>query len=138
GPADGAEPAQPKVFRTFMPEAGSSAFGVELSPALALCYDNLRGGVNQAWRGSLDLAPTLQAKINQPARLDGEVFYAETVVQPLRVGDPGKVPERRFKGYRYSEDAVTFDYTLDGLAVSETLRALDGGQTVERSWQAPA
>ncbi|HRJ07095.1 MAG TPA: hypothetical protein PLP58_00835 [Prosthecobacter sp.] len=29
---------EPKVFRTFMPEAGPSAFGVVLGPELALCY----------------------------------------------------------------------------------------------------
>lgn len=126
--------APPEVFRTFMPEAGPSAFGVVLGPDLALCYDSLRGGVNQLWRGTLDLAPTLQAKINQPAKIEGSVFYEESLVQPLRINDPDKVPDRRFKGYRYADGGVVFDYTLDGVAVSETLRALAGGSGVERLW----
>lgn len=126
---------KPQVFRTFMPEAAPSAFAVVLTRELVLCYDSLRGGVNQAWRGTLDLAPTLRAKINQPAAIQGQVFYAESIVQPVRVDDPGKTPERRFKGYRYAGDAVIFDYTLDGVAISETLRATDNGRTVERIWR---
>ena len=126
---------KPQVFRTFMPEAGPSAFAVVLTPELVLCYDNLRGGVNQAWRGTLDLSPTLRAKINLPAVIQGAVFYAETIVQPLRMNDSRETPERRFKGYRYEEGAVIFDYTLDGVAISETLRATDNGRTVERMWR---
>ena len=126
---------KPQVFRTFMPEAGPSAFAVVLTPELVLCYDSLRGGVNQAWRGTLDLAPTLRAKINQPAAVRGAVFYSETTVQPLRVNDAGKTPDRRFKGYHYEGDAVIFDYTLDGVLISETLRATDNGRTVERMWR---
>ena len=131
---EGAMP-KPQVFRTFMPEAGPSEFAVVLTPELVLCYDSLRGGVNQAWRGTLELAPTLRAKINQPAAVRAVVFYVETSFQPLRVNDPGKTPERRFKGYRYEGDAVIFDYTLDGVAISETLRATNDGRVVERMWR---
>ncbi len=128
------EPARtPQVFRSFLPEAGPSAFGVVLTPDLALCYDPLRGGINQAWRGRLDLSPTWQAKINAPAKIDGPVFYREQLLQPLRVGDPDHEPVRRFKGYRYAGDAVVFDFTLDGVAVSETLRR--SGDGLERVWR---
>lgn len=129
--------AEPQVFRTFMPEAGPSAFGVVLGPDLALCYDDLRGGVNQVWLGSLDLTPTFQAKINQPATIKGTVFYKEGKVQPLRVNDATKAPERRFKGYRYDKNAVIFHYTLDGVAIRETLRASDEGHGMMRSWSVP-
>ncbi len=132
-----AEEKHPQVYRTFMPEAGPSAFAVVLSPDLALCYDPLRGGVNQAWRGSVDLKPTLQAKINQEAAINGTVFYREATLQPLRINDAGKVPERRFKGYRYLKDKVVFDYTLDGVAVSEMLRVSEHGKVLERHWRVP-
>jgi hypothetical protein len=130
----GAEP--PQVFRNFMPDAGPSAFGVVLGPELTLIYDPLRGGVNQVWRGTLDLAPTRRAKINEPAAVGGAVFYQEVMVQPLRVGSADAVPMRRFKGYRYEQDAVVFDYTLDGVLIRETMHAgADGG--VERMLSAP-
>jgi len=128
---------EPQVFRTFMPDSGPSAFGVVLGPELALCYDPLRGGVNQLWRGSLDLSPTLRAKINQPAVIQGDVFYQETTLQPLRVGTADKAPVRRFKGYRYEKDAVVFEFTLDGVVVRETLRATAGGRGIERVWSVP-
>jgi hypothetical protein len=127
-----AEPT-PQVFRNFLPDAGPSAFGVVLAPDLALCYDPLRGGINQAWRGRLDLSPTWQAKINAPAKIDGPVFYREQLPQPLRVGNPDRVPVRRFKGYRYAGDRVIFDFTLDGVAIRETLRR--NGDHLERVWQ---
>ena len=129
-----ARAAEPQVFRTFMPEAGPSAFGVVLGPRLALSYDYLRGGVNQMWHGALDLTPTLRAKINQPARIAGVVFYSEKLRQPLRVNDPDRVPERRFKGYRYEKEAIVFDYTLDGVEIHETLRTIDNGRGLERVW----
>lgn len=132
-----ARAGEPQVFRTFMPEAGPSAFGVVLGPELTLCYDPLRGGVNQAWRGTLDLVPTLRAKINQPAAVQGEVFYRETTLQPLRVGSPETTPVRRFKGYRYEKDAVVFEFTLDGVLVRETLQAMAHGNGVVRKWSVP-
>lgn len=129
---------EPKVFRTFMPDAGPSAFGVVLGQELALCYDPLRGGVNQAWSGTLDLAPTLWAKINQPAAVKGDVFYRETTQQPLRVGSAERTPVRRFKGYRYEKDAAVFEFTLDGVPVRETLRATTDARGVVREWSVPA
>jgi hypothetical protein len=123
----------PRVFRTFMPEAGPSAFAVELSPELALCYDPLRGGINQLWLGSIDLEPTSRAKINEPAAIRGEVFYQETVEQPWRLNAGEALPKRRFKGYRYVKEAVVFEFTLDGVRVTETLRALAGGRELERT-----
>jgi hypothetical protein len=128
-----ADTSFPQVYRTFMPEAGPSAFAVQLTEELALCYDPLRGGINQAWQGRIQLAPTLQAKINQPAEIDGRVFYQESTVQPLRF-DPDQAPERRFKGYRYVDGAVIFESTLDGVAIRETLRATKG--RIERHWSA--
>lgn len=128
---------EPQVHRNFMPEAGPSAFGVVLGPELALCYDPRRGGVNQVWRGSLDLSPTRKAKINAPAAIKGEVFYRETTLQPLRAGSAEKEPARRFKGYCYENDAVVFEFTLDGVPVRETLRAMAEGCGVAREWSAP-
>jgi hypothetical protein len=126
-----------KVYRTFMPDAGPSAFAVVLGPELALCYDSLRGGVNQAWHGAVDLSPTLQAKINKPADIKGTVFYKETTVQPLRVDSALTVPERRFKGYTYEKDGVTFKFTLDGIEITESLHATEDGRGLERRWHVP-
>lgn len=131
-------PPFPRVFRTFMPESGPSAFAVELAPGLGLCYDPLRGGINRAWRGSVDLAPTLRAKINEPAAIEGEVFYEESIPHPLRLGDSAAAAEHRFKGYRYEGGAVVFEYTLRGHAVTETLRPLeDDGAGLVREFAFP-
>ena len=120
-----------------MPEAGPSAFAVELSENVAFCYDPLRGGINQLWNGSIDLSPTFQAKINHPAKIVGTVFYVETLTHPLRLTNPGTAAEYRFKGYRYEEDAVVFEFTLHGLPITETLRLSEDGRGLVRKFSIP-
>ena len=135
--SDPPENGHPRVFRTFMPEAGPSAFAVELSEHVAFCYDPLRGGINQLWNGNIDLSPTFQAKINHPAKIVGTIFYAETLTHPLRLTNLGTTAEYRFKGYRYKEDAVVFDFTLHGLPVTETLRLSEDGRGLVREFSLP-
>ena len=132
------KPAYPRVFRTFMPDSGPSAFAVELSSELALCYDPLRGGVNRVWQGSIDLSPTLQAKINQPARIVGQVFYHETLSHPLRFDGPTKAPQHRFRGYRYDKGGVVFEFTLGGRVVTESLRVSEDQKGLVREFALPA
>ncbi len=135
--ADDHAPHYPRVFRTFMPEAGPSAFAVEMSAGVALCYDPLRGGVSQIWLGSIDRSPTLAAKINQPAKIVGEVFYRETLRYPLRLDQDGSKPKHRFKGYRYADGHVIFEFTVSGQLVSETLRIDESGRGLVREFSFP-
>lgn len=127
----------PRVFRTFMPDAGPSAFAVELSPDLALCYDPLRGGVNEVWTGKIDLSPTLRAKINEPAKIVGTVFYREALRHPLKIGKPDSQVRFRFKGYHYENGAVVFEFTLNGHPVTEKLRAAQDGRSLVREFTLP-
>ncbi|MBG90009.1 MAG: hypothetical protein CMO80_24350 [Verrucomicrobiales bacterium] len=127
--------AYPRVFRTFMPESGPSAFVVELSSRLALCYDPLRGGVNRIWNGGIDLSPTRLAKINNFAKIVGKEFYRETRQFPLRLGKEG--PRPRFKGYRYLKDGIVFEFALGGQLVTETLRATKDGRGLVRELKLP-
>ncbi len=133
----GKGPDRPRVFRTFMPDSGPSAFAVELAPSLALCYDPSRGGVCQVWKGGVDLSPTLRAKINAPAAVVGETFYNTALAHPLRLGDPSAEPEHRFKGYRYEAGAVVFEFTLRGHRVTETLRTVEAGCGLMREFAFP-
>ncbi len=135
--SDQSEREYPRVFRTFMPKAGPSAFAVELSDQVALCYDPLRGGINQLWNGGIDLSPTFQAKINHPAEIVGTVFYAEKLPHPLRLTNPDRPAHHRFKGYRYEKNAVVFEFTLGGLPVTETLRVSGDGRGLVREFVLP-
>src|SRR5690606_37551030 len=56
---------QPQVYRTMMPESGPASLAIGLGRQIWLCFDPQRGGVNYAWRGELDLRPTVAQKINQ-------------------------------------------------------------------------
>lgn len=130
-------PKYPRVLRTFMPDAGPSAFAVELSSDVAFCYDPLRGGVSMIWLGRIDHSPTLAAKINQPAKIVGEVFYRETLRYPMRLDQDESKPKQRFKGYRYADDHVIFEFTVSGKFVSETLRVDESGRGLVREFSFP-
>lgn len=136
-PLAASENDYPRVYRTFMPEAGPSAFAVELSTKVALTYDPLRGGVNELWTGQIDLSPSFQAKINSPAKIVGTVFYRETLSHPLRLTGPEAAPEHRLKGYRYKKGAVVFEFTLRGRLVTETLRLSEKGDGLIREFALP-
>jgi hypothetical protein len=87
-----------------------------------VCFDPQRGGINYAWIGSLDLSPTVAQKINQPAEVEGELFYRDT----------STVPRIQFRGYRFVEGGVTLRYDVDGVEVNEHLAALAGSQGFTR------
>ncbi len=135
--AGASDPPFPRVHRTFMPDAGPSAVAVQLTPDLGLCYDPLRGGVHRAWLGRIDLSPTVRAKINEPALVEGEVFLEERLVHPLRLGGAEAAPGHRFHGYRYEAGAVVFEFSLHGHAVTEALRPLADGRGFTREFAVP-
>lgn len=128
----GSGPDYPRVYRTFMPDSGPSAFAVEFSGQVALCYDPSRGGINYIWGGGLDLSPTLQAKINAPAKPLKPFFYTESISQPLRLKDVNRSEVWRFKGYRYEKDAVVFEFSWGGHRMVESLRLSEDGRGIIR------
>ncbi len=138
---DGPAGDPPLVFRTFMPAAAPSAFAVQWPHhAVVLSYDPLRGGVNQLWRGHIDLAPTVAAKINRPAAIEGRVLYGESLPQPLRPGDADAVPDRQFRGYHLDAGghdrpgAVVFEFALDGVELRERLTIEADGNRLRRQF----
>src|SRR5688500_12089037 len=124
------------VYRTMMPECGPSSFAVALRPDLGFSFDPGRGGVNYVWQGEfVDLAPTWRAKINKPAEIKGAIVYRESVRYPLRLGAIKDEPKFEFKGYALLPDSVEFYYLLEGVFVSEEIRATPNGRGLVRRFR---
>ena len=132
--------AEVLIERTFLPDAHASSFAFSLPGGVNFCYDPIRGGVNYAWTGGfLDLANVRPLnKLIQAATLLGPVVYRETGLAPLRRGDALRVPAIEFKGYTLRDSAVELRYTVDGMAISETISALPAHAGLRRRFKVEA
>lgn len=123
------------VTRGFMPDAaGPASIAVGLPGGYAYCWDAGACGFRYAWQGGY-----LDRGERGVANLHGEVFYRETVENPLHTGsDPTRTPARiRFLGYRLSPEGYPeFRYVVDGLEIGERILVQD--RTVVRRFRTNA
>lgn len=129
---------EPIVERTFMPDAAPSSFAVGFPNGVGFCFDPVRGGVSYAWRGGfVDLTPARPGigKFIQPVRLPSAPFYRETGPSPLRRGERTRGAEAVFQGYRLHPASVEFQYTIDGVPVSEDVSLRPGGDGLIRRFR---
>jgi hypothetical protein len=129
--------AEVQIERTFLPDAHASSFAFGLPGGVNVCYDPVRGGVNYAWTGGfLDLTNVRPVnKLVKAAVLLGPVVYRETGSAPLRRGDVRRVPVVEFKGYTLHDASVELRYTVDGILVSEEIRANATGTALIRRFR---
>ena len=120
--------SRPIVIRWDMPEATPSAFAVGLPGGVSYCFDAGESRLRYAWLGGyVDMTGTLYEKRDRATRLTrtadlvGEIFYRPEGF-PLRVGDPDRIPQRRFRGYRLVDGYPEFHYQVDGIDVYEKVR----------------
>ncbi len=134
-PAPDTSGSHPQVYRTLMPESGPASLAIGLGREVWLCFDPQRGGVNYAWSGGLDLSPTVAQKINQPAAVEGRLYFGDAAAHPWRVGNREEASPLRFRGYRFHEDGVTLRYQVGALAIEERLTAFPEGDGFTRRFE---
>lgn len=121
------------VVRWDMPEATPAAIAVGLPGGISYCFDAGESRLRYAWRGGfVDLTRTLLTKKNretdltETARIVGDIFFREGRY-PLRVGEEGRIPQRRFLGYRLVDSIPEFHYLVDGVSVRERITPVAEG-----------
>lgn len=125
----------PMLYRTFMPGCSPAAIVVSLTPSLSYCWDAGQSRLRYAWAGGVDNDPQWEAKGNKLSKVVGEVFWREDSLNyPIRVGSPEKMPVVQYKGYRLLNRLPQFRYVVDGVEVSETIRALPADKGVVREF----
>jgi len=128
------------VVRFYMPEATPSAIAVGLPDNVSYCFDTGEVRLRYAWLGGfVDLTGTLFEKrdsvtnLTRTVDLLGDIFYRTTEF-PIRFGLPGRIPQRRYRGYRIIDGRPRFHYQVDGIDVHETVLAAEGNQGLIRQF----
>ncbi|MCX6953138.1 MAG: hypothetical protein NTV51_13370 [Verrucomicrobia bacterium] len=130
-------PGEVLIERAMLPDSRAGSFAFGLPGGISFCYDPTRGGLNYAWTGGfIDLTNVRPVnKLIKPAGLIGTVVYRETGPSPLRRGDATHEPVVEFKGYTLRDAAVELRYTVDGVPVSEEIRARPSGDGLVRRFR---
>jgi hypothetical protein len=127
---------EPLTVRTFMPDSSPRSIAVGLPGKQAYCFDAEECRLRYAWAGDfLDMSPVWGGRGGQPAVLLGERYYAAPDLFPLRIGEPEKVPVRRFRGYAMVEKLPEFRYELDGVPVRQRIAAAPEGLGLSLSFE---
>jgi azurin len=117
----------PVLYRTFIAGSSPAAIVVSVSPTLSYCWDAGQCRLRFAWAGSLDMDPQWDGKGNKLSKVVGETFWREDSLNyPIRVGDAGVRPAVKFLGYRLLGRLPQFRFAVDGVEITETIRALPG------------
>lgn len=130
-------PGEVLIERAMLPDSRAGSFAFGLPGGISFCYDPTRGGLNYAWTGGfIDLTNVRPVnKLIKPAGLVGAVVYRESGPSPLRRGDVNREPVVEFKGYTLRDSAVELRYTVDGVPVSEEIRARPSGDGLVRRFR---
>lgn len=117
---------RPIVDRLFMPDCGPAAIVVGLENDHSYVFDAGACRLRYAWTGGyIDPAPQFEAAGSLFANVLGRVYWRDPIRAgaPIRLGTASNIPEVAFGGYRLVEGTPEFRYTLDGRAVTESIRA---------------
>ncbi|MDI9876056.1 plastocyanin/azurin family copper-binding protein [Flectobacillus rivi] len=122
----------PMLYRTFMPEASPAAIAVALTPTESYCWDAGKCYLRYFWTGGfVDNAEQWKGNGSKLTKVEGEIYWREKQF-PFTIGTKKSVPKVDFKGYKLKKRLPTFEYTLDGIKVAETLVWNESAQTITR------
>ncbi|MEW6304877.1 MAG: c-type cytochrome [Verrucomicrobiota bacterium] len=126
---------EPITFRTFIQDSSPRSIAVGLPGAQNFCFDAEFCRLRYAWTGDfLDVKPVWANRGGAQARILGVKFYTAPDSHSLRIGDPGKEPAVRFKGYQLINKIPEFMYELDGVLVRELIAKAPTGRGLARKF----
>ncbi|MDA0765799.1 MAG: hypothetical protein O3A87_01785 [Verrucomicrobia bacterium] len=129
---------QPVVYRTYLPDAPSRAIAVGLPGEISFGFDAQNCRLLYAWRGGfLDVTKSWQSWGGWYSNLLGEKFYVAPPGFPLRIGDPQKEPDLRFKGYDLVDGYPIFKYLVDGNPVRHRISISEDKKSVQHHFDLP-
>jgi cytochrome c551/c552 len=132
---------RPVVYRTYLPDAPARAIAVGLPGGLCFGFDAQHCRLLYAWRGGfLDVSQSWTGYGGWYSKLLGAKFYTAPSEFPLRIGDPAKEPDVKFKGYDLEGGYPVFKYVVDGCAVRHRIEinAKDGAPAITHRFRLDA
>ena len=125
----------PLLYRTFMPECSPAAIVVALSDNEAYCFDAGKCYLRYAWSGGfVDNSEQWKGNGSKLSKVVGDIYWRDKTLFPFRINNTETIPEIDFKGYRLINRIPTFSYLLDKIIVTETIKLLDDGKGLVRSF----
>ncbi len=124
---------KPIVKRAFVKDGPPRAINVGIPGGINYCFDAESCVVAFGWFGSfLDIGPDWGRHAGQrgggSVPVLGERFRSGQTMFPIRIGGKHITPQVTFKGYRLNGmNAPTFEFTVNGAWVKETVSASDQG-----------
>lgn len=132
------QPIPPYLYRVFIEGSGLASIAVNLPHGLSYCWDAESCRLRFAWEGDfLDNTDLWHGHKNAYAKILGEIFYRDRSTYPLRIKNPGTIPDTEFKGYRLIDRYPEFHYRLSGLDVYELIRPKPDGSGLIRTFRLP-
>lgn len=132
------ETRPPFLYRAYMEDSSPASIAVHLPQGLSYCWDAASCELRYAWTGEfVDNAKLWKGKPNAVSKVLGDIFYRNSAMQALRIGDPTSTAKVKFKGYKLVDRYPEFHYTLDGLDVYELIREKEDGTGLVRTFRVP-
>jgi hypothetical protein len=122
---------KPLVIRAFVAGGPARSISVGLPGGMNYCFDAGQGQVAFGWSGGfLDVGPDRGRNENDRGggwcQILGERFEVGTNGFPIRFGDPAKIPNVKFGGYR-RVGTPEFYLTADGVNITQVITAAPSG-----------
>ncbi|MBT5927335.1 MAG: hypothetical protein HOH33_12015 [Verrucomicrobia bacterium] len=132
---------KPIVKRAFVKDGPPRSVNVGIPGGINFCFDAESCIVAFGWFGPfLDIGPDWGRNVSQRGgglvQVLGERFESGQSIFPIRIGGKHITPQVSFKGYRLNGMEVpTFEFTVNGAWVKETISAADKGIGLTYSFQ---
>lgn len=124
----------PMLYRTFMPDASPAAIAVGLTATESYCWDAGKCYLRYLWTGGfVDNTEQWKGNGSKLTKIEGEIYWKEQQF-PFTIGVKRTQPKVEFKGYRLKKRLPTFEYTLNGIQVFETLTWNEHNQSCTRTF----
>ena len=128
----------PYLYHVFIDGASPAAIAVHLPKKLSYCWDMTNCTLRYAWSGDfIDMTDIWKGHFDASAKVLGEIFYRSNEEFPLRIGDAGKTPAVKYKGYKLIDRYPQFHYTVNGFDVYEMTKAKNDGFGLIREFHIP-
>lgn len=119
---------EPIVFRTFIEDSSPRSIVVGFPGLNSYVFDAQLCRLRYAWSGDfLDVKPVWADRGGNQAKILGKKYFNAPETYPIRIGDPERVPEVKFRGYKLINRIPEFMYQVDGVPVKELITSAPKG-----------
>ncbi|MDR8390080.1 hypothetical protein NC796_02940 [Aliifodinibius sp. S!AR15-10] len=116
------EMEMPTLTRLFMPESSPASIAVGMEKNQSYNWDAGYSFLRYVWDGGyIDASDQWDAKAQEVAEIEGDIYYRNTTGFPFRVARQDSVPNPEFEGYRMIDGYPRFMYKMGNILVQELI-----------------